>query len=161
MANPHRIFGSEMSPYSVKVRSYFRYKGIPHRWIVRNSESESEYRKFAKLPLIPAVATPSGEGLQDSTPIIEQLESRHPEPSIHPGDPALAFLSALLEEYGDEWGNKPMFHYRWWYAPDQQSAAERLACLEKVVQLGSLVELGIQAARRKVLIEMAHRPRRR
>jgi hypothetical protein len=36
-------------------------------------------------------------------------------------------VSTLIEEYGDEWGNKPMFHYRWWYEPDQQSAGERLA----------------------------------
>src|SRR5207244_4018885 len=50
-----------------------------------------------------------------------------PEPSIHPTDPVLRFLSALIEEYGDEWCNKPMFHYRWWYEPDQQSAAHRLA----------------------------------
>ena len=33
----------------------------------------------------------------------------------------------MIEEYGDEWGNKPMFHYRWFYEPDQVSAAERLA----------------------------------
>jgi glutathione S-transferase len=33
----------------------------------------------------------------------------------------------LIEEYGDEWGNKPMFHYRWFYEPDQRSAAERIA----------------------------------
>ena len=26
----YRIFGSELSPYSVKVRSYFRYRGLPH-----------------------------------------------------------------------------------------------------------------------------------
>ena len=26
----YRIFGIELSPYSVKVRSYFRYKRIPH-----------------------------------------------------------------------------------------------------------------------------------
>jgi glutathione S-transferase len=65
--------------------------------------------------------------LQDSTPIIEQVEARFPEPSIHPADPTLGFLSALLEEYGDEWGNKPMFHYRWSYEADQRSAGERLA----------------------------------
>jgi hypothetical protein len=36
-------------------------------------------------------------------------------------------VSALLEEYGDEWGNKWMFHYRWWYEADQDSAAQRIA----------------------------------
>ena len=30
MSANFRIFGSEMSPYSVKVRSYFRFKRIPH-----------------------------------------------------------------------------------------------------------------------------------
>ena len=29
MADGYRIFGAEMSPYSVKVRSYFRYKAHP------------------------------------------------------------------------------------------------------------------------------------
>jgi glutathione S-transferase len=127
MASVYRIFGSELSPYSVKVRSYFRYKRIPHEWIERNSGNQEEFQRLAKLPLVPLVATPDGQSLQDSTPIIEKMEQLFPEPSIHPADPALAFLSALLEEYGDEWGNKPMFHYRWWYEADQNSAAERLA----------------------------------
>ena len=87
MATPHRIFGIEMSPYSVKVRSYFRYKGIPHQWIVRNAETQAEYQKYAKLPIVPLVVTPGGEGIQDSTPILERFEAEHPEPSIHPGDP--------------------------------------------------------------------------
>ncbi len=123
----YRIFGSELSPYSVKVRSYFRYKKIPHEWILRSSANQEEFQRYAKLPLIPLVVTPEGQGLQDSTPILEHFEKLHPEPSIHPADPALAFLSALVEEYADEWGNKPMFHYRWSYEPDQQSAAERIA----------------------------------
>jgi len=126
MSDVYRIFGAEVSPYSVKVRSYFRYKGIPHEWIVRNNSNMDEYKKYARLPIIPAVATPEDEGLQDSTPIIETLEARFPEPSIHPSDPALAFLSALLEEFGDEWGNKWMFHYRWAREADQDSAASRI-----------------------------------
>jgi glutathione S-transferase len=124
---PYRIFGIELSPYSVKVRSYFRYKGIPHEWVVRHLGNMEEFQKFAKLPLVPLVITPEGAGLQDSTPILEQMEQRFPDLPIQPPDAALGFLSALIEEYADEWGNKPMFHFRWWYEPDQKSAAERIA----------------------------------
>ena len=123
----HRIFGSELSPYSVKVRSYFRYKGLPHEWIPRSPAVQAEFQKYAKLPLVPLVVTPEGEGVQDSTPIIERFEAGRSEPSIVPDDPTLAFISALLEEYGDEWGNKWMFHYRWRYQPDAWSTAERIA----------------------------------
>src|SRR6185369_3043366 len=38
-----------------------------------------------------------------------------------------AFVSALLEEFGDEWGNKWMFHYRWAREVDQICSAGRLA----------------------------------
>jgi len=127
MTDIYRTFGSELSPYSVKVRSYFRYKGLPHEWIVRNTDNQAEYDRHAKLPLIPLVITPEGTALQDSTPIIEHLEELFPEPSIHPADSTLRFLSAMIEEYGDEWGNKPMFHYRWFYEADQESAARRIA----------------------------------
>jgi glutathione S-transferase len=127
MADQYRIFGAEVSPYSVKVRSWFRFKGIPHQWILRGGSSQAEYQKYAKLPIIPLVVTPSNEGFQDSTPIIERLEALHPEPSTHPSDPAARFVSILLEEFGDEWGNKWMFHYRWAREVDQLSAAGRIA----------------------------------
>jgi glutathione S-transferase len=127
MASVHRVFGSELSPYSVKVRSYLRYKGIAHEWIPRNAANEDEFRRVAALPLVPVVVRPDGSALQDSTPLIHALEATHPAPALDPADPALAFLSALLEEYADEWGNKPMFHYRWTYPADRDSAAERLA----------------------------------
>jgi glutathione S-transferase len=127
MSDVYRIFGAELSPYSVKVRSYFRYKRIPHQWIPRGPKVQEEFAKYAKLPLIPLVVTPQNEGIQDSTPIIEKMETLVPEPTIYPRDPALRFISALLEEYADEWGNKHMFHYRWFYEPDQRSAAERIA----------------------------------
>lgn len=127
MDRTYRLFGNELSPYSVKVRSYLRFKGIPHEWIIRSPATEEEFQRYAKLPLIPLLITPEGRGLQDSTPIIETLERRQREPEIVPADPRLAFVSSLLEEYADEWVNKPMFHYRWFYETDARSAAERLA----------------------------------
>jgi glutathione S-transferase len=126
MADVYRIFGAEMSPYSVKVRSYFRYKAIPHQWILRNAQSQAEYEKHAKLPIVPLVVTPDGAGIQDSTPIIDQMEKLFPAPSIHP-EGAAGFVSALIEEFGDEWGNKWMFHYRWAREVDQLCSAGRIA----------------------------------
>ena len=127
MADLYRIFGAEMSPYSVKVRSYFRYKGIPHQWISRNAESEAEYGKYAKIPIVPLVVTPDGVGIQDSTPIIDHLETLFPQPSIHPDGGVTRFLSELIEEFGDEWGNKWMFHFRWSRDVDQRASAGRIA----------------------------------
>ncbi|MGJ4892163.1 glutathione S-transferase family protein [Bradyrhizobium sp. HKCCYLRH3099] len=123
----YRIFGAEMSPYSVKVRSYLRYKGIPHQWILRSAETEAEFTRHAKLPLVPLVVAPDEVPLQDSTPIIDALELDFPEPSVHPGDVLTSFISALIEEFGDEWGNKWMFHYRWAGDLDQRASAGRIA----------------------------------
>jgi glutathione S-transferase len=127
MADGYRIIGAEMSPYSVKVRSYFRYKAIPHQWVLRNAASQAEYERHARMPIIPLVVTPEGTGIQDSTPIIDAMEKLYPEPSIHPDDPVARFISALVEEFGDEWGNKWMFHYRWARDVDQISSAGRIA----------------------------------
>ncbi len=126
MTAPFRIFGNEMSPYSVKVRAWFRYKAVPHLWLQRSQHPE-EFKARARLPLIPLVITPDDEALQDSTPVIEALEADYPAPSIHPDDPALRFLSALIEEYGDEWGNKLMFHHRWHSEVDRRATALVLA----------------------------------
>jgi glutathione S-transferase len=151
MSDIYRIFGSELSGYSVKVRSYFRYKGLPHEWILRSPATQTEFQKHAKLPLVPLVVTPEGEGIQDSTPIIERFESA--SPSLTPEDPTLAFLSALLEEYGDEWGNKWMFHYRWTYPADCWATAERIA----VQMMGAQGTLAVAQARGAVAERMSGR----
>lgn len=127
MTDKYKIFGAELSPYSVKIRSWFRYKQIPHEWTPRNQSNMAEYQKHARLPIIPLVVTPSDTGLQDSTPIMDALDQEFPEPDVNPDDAVCNFLSILLEEFGDEWGNKWMFHYRWAREVDQLSAATRIA----------------------------------
>lgn len=140
----YRIFGVEMSPYSVKVRAFARYKKIPHRWVVRSMDQMPEFNRFAKLPLVPCVACPDGSGMQDSTPIMEKLEAQFPEPPVRIADPALDFVAALLEEFADEWCNKPMFHYRWYYDADAKSAALRIA--QETVPAGSPASAAEQMA---------------
>ena len=125
LSNIYFLIGAENSPYSIKVRSYLRYKGIPHAWLKRSQAAEL-YQQHAKLPLVPLLVTPEGLGIQDSTPIIEAVEAQLSTPSIIPADPITAFVSTLLEEFGDEWGNKWMFHYRWARDADQIAAARRL-----------------------------------
>jgi len=141
----YRIYGVELSPYSVKVRSYFRYKGINHKWIVRNFENQKEYKRYAKIPIVPLVVTPNDKSLQDSTPLMEKLEGEIEGPSMIPEDKDLAFLSRLIEEYADEWVNKPLFHYRWNYKLDELSASREIATyfmpkyIEKIPFLGWLL----------------------
>ena len=89
MSQAYRLFGVELSPYSLKVRAYFRYKNMPHEWVARDSTTQEEFARYAKLPLVPLVITPDGQGMQDSTPIMEHFEELQPEPSIYPINPTL------------------------------------------------------------------------
>jgi len=127
MTAPFRLYGAELSPYSVKVRSYLRYKGVEFEWCARTNARQEEFQRYAKLPLIPVLVDANDEPMQDSTPIIETLEAQFPDPTIKPEDRGLAFIAVLLEDYADEWLNKAMFHYRWTYPQDQESAAKRIA----------------------------------
>jgi glutathione S-transferase len=129
MNAPFRLYGAELSPYSVKVRSYLRYKNVPFEWLARSNARQEEVSRYAKLPLTPILVDADDHALQESTAIIEALERDFGDPSIVPSDPALAYVSALLEDYADEWLNKVMFHYRWSYPDDQASAAARTVAM--------------------------------
>jgi glutathione S-transferase len=122
-----RLLGLEASPYTMKVKSFLTYKGLPFEWITRSLANEALFKKHAKVQLIPLLFFPSGETMQDSTLIIERLERECPGISIHPEDKTLWFLSCLFEEFGDEWCNKLMFFQRWFYKADAKATGARLA----------------------------------
>ena len=129
MTKKYSIYGNELSPYSVKVRSYFRYKKIEHEWIERNLKNQKAFNKLAKIQIIPLVHCPDGVVLQDSTPIILKMEEKFKDRPVVPAEPALSFLSRLMEEYADEWAVKHMCHYRWHYEENLDAAGKRFAKL--------------------------------
>ena len=153
MTAPFRLYGAELSPYSVKVRSYLRYKGVPFEWLQRTAAKQEEFQKYAKLPLVPVLVDADDNAMQDSTPMIEALEGQFDAPSITPDEPALAFVAALLEDYADEWLNKAMFHYRWSYPEDQGSAAKRIVAM---IFEGAEAPEGIEESVRTRMIGRLH-----
>ncbi|MEO1731830.1 MAG: glutathione S-transferase family protein, partial [Pseudomonadota bacterium] len=68
----------------------------------------------------PVVKTRSGEWLQDTTIIAEELERRHPEPSIAATTPVQYIVSLLLEAWGDEYWLPIVMHYRWTYKAENK-----------------------------------------
>ena len=131
-----KLAGGYGSPYSRKMRAVLRYRRIPFRWILRGSAWDVGIPPVP-VALIPVLVFPGENGAQDtaakpdtamidSTFQILKLESIFPERSLVPKDPALAFLQSLIEDYGDEWLTKPMFHYRWSYAADIQKSSHVL-----------------------------------
>lgn len=90
------------SNFSEKARWVLDYKGIPHA------------RREAPLALHPLWAWRLGGGrtfpllvldghaIGDSTPIIAELERRHPDPPLYPADPADRARALELEDFFDE-----------------------------------------------------------
>ena len=132
---PLTMMGAPGSPYTRKMRALLRYRNIPYRMILQGS---TEHRSLPapRVPLLPTFYLPDDAGsvvpVTDSTPLIRRFEREFPGKSVLPTDPVIGFLDALLEDYGDEWLTKAMFHYRWSYEADIAKAASILPLWSRV-----------------------------
>ena len=114
------LLGSPGSPYTRKMLAVLRYRRIPYRLILGSHDTPG--LPEAKVRLLPTFYL-KGEGggfeaVTDSTPLIRRFEADFAGRQAIPADPALALIDALIEDYGDEWLTKAMFHYRWAYSDD-------------------------------------------
>jgi glutathione S-transferase len=123
-----RIVGIHGSPYSRKLLAAVRYRRIPYSWIVTDS-AEHEGLPRPRVVLLPQlVLEQDGRevAVTDSTPILRDLDRRLPERRVRPTDPVVAMLDAIVEDWGDEWLTKAMFHYRWAFEDDIGRASDIL-----------------------------------
>ena len=122
----YQLYGGGGSPYSQKMRAILHYRRLPFDWVQITPAIRSQI-KHDGPPVIPILRLPEDQSLHvDSTPLAFKLEERHSDRSIIPDDPAMAFLSNLIEDLGDEWVTKMMFHYRWDLEIDQMYSSRQI-----------------------------------
>jgi len=133
---PLEFMGVPGSPYTRKMLALLRYRRLRYRLLpgsrhrAKTDVGRYRPRPEPKVPLLPTFYGLNDSGSEvavcDSTPLIREFEALSPERSVIPDQPALALINSILEDYGDEWLTKAMFHYRWSYQTDIDKAAQML-----------------------------------
>lgn len=132
---PLTFLGAPGSPYTRKMRALLRYRHIPGRMILQGSPQHRE-RPKPRIELLPTFYLPDENGQEvpvtDSTPLLRRFEKEFEGRSVIPPDPVVAFLDEWLEDYGDEWLTKAMFHFRWAFEADVKKASSILPLWSRV-----------------------------
>ncbi|HVN85283.1 MAG TPA: glutathione S-transferase C-terminal domain-containing protein [Candidatus Binatia bacterium] len=146
------LWGSELSPFALKVEALLRFAGVGFRWLPASGSFFEAFRfdrrrrrlvarrlpltwpkmtDLDEFPLVPFVFGPAGENLYDSSAIAAWLDQRvnsaaH-SPLLPTGDAALRFAVRLIDEALDEVGLYLVHHNRWVVSARDNDAGMRLA----------------------------------
>lgn len=127
-----RLIGGTGSPYTRKMVALLRYRRIPYSitWADPVGKLDAMGIEKPRPTFHPTFLFTGEDGSVqpacDSSPIIRRLEGLYEGRSVIPTDPALAFIDYLIEDFGDEWCTKYMFHYRWYPTADADNAGTLL-----------------------------------
>jgi glutathione S-transferase len=132
-APEYRLYSSDISYFSQKVRPAFRWKRVPFRDLLATTKASREViRPRTGQVMIPVVVTPEDETWQDSSDILDNLERLFPDPPLYPTTPVQRLAAFCIELWTDEFLLIPGVHYRWSYP---ESATKALA--EFAANMGS------------------------
>lgn len=152
MSNKCDLYGWDVSPFTAKVRAYFKYKAIPFNY--KKPSGLALYRKIQPAVgkmIMPVVFEKNGTALQDSTVIVEHYEAQHKGPSILPEEPKLKLASMIIELFSDEWLPMASLHYRWNYPGNHdfifsEFGRDALPYFPRLVQKAVAKKIGLKMA---------------
>ena len=143
------LWGSELSPYALKLALCCRHAGLPYRFLpeqggwLDNLRAQWRLERLRRgqlpltwppmtehdeLPLVPFLFGPHGENLYDSTAIAHWLDRRLPPAQrLVPEEPRAAFIAQLIDDYADEFLLYAVHHQRWVVSARDNDAGERVA----------------------------------
>jgi len=116
----HAIWGSELSPFALKLRALLDCAGIPYRWLpaeggrlenlralrrvagAKRTRTAIRYPAMSELdeyPLVPFLIEEGGEVYYDSSALARWIDDRYAPASgpLFPEEPAQAFLARLID----------------------------------------------------------------
>lgn len=143
------LWGSELSPYFLKVEALCRHAGLPTvrrpdggstlenlrlMLRLRTAQARRDIQRWPspdpldEYPLVPYLFTDDGRIHYDSSGIAGWLDHTRPSDTpLIPRDPALAYVCRLIEEAIDEIGLYCVHHHRWVVSRNDNTAGARLA----------------------------------
>lgn len=127
MTKPLIVHGLDLSYFTGKLEVYLRAKGIPYVLREMTTRCFRDCGRATGFLQMPQVECPDGTWLTDTTLIIRHFEKTRREPAISPRDPAVRFVSQLIEDFGDESLWRPALYYRWAFGDDARLMSGRLA----------------------------------
>ncbi len=96
------VYRSKISYFSGKLEAYLKYKEIPHSITKIDRHVFNTIYKHTGVKKMPAMESDTGTWLFDTTQVIAWLDKLYGGVPVLPDDPALAFTTLLIEDYGDE-----------------------------------------------------------
>jgi glutathione S-transferase len=117
----HTLYGSPLSLYTGKARSYLIKNRLPYRELTPTTTRFAEtVLPQAKLAMMPTVETAEGVVIRDGAAILDLFESAAGHPAS-PTTPRQRIVSGLLDVVGMEGLLRPAMHYRWNF-PEENEA---------------------------------------
>lgn len=111
----HTLYGTPLSLYTGKARSYLIKQGIAYQEITpTTAHFRDQVRPHAGGQSIPVLETADGVVIRDSTAIIDFFETQTGQVR-EPLGPQCRFVERLFDVIGNEGLLRPAMHYRWNY----------------------------------------------
>lgn len=123
----YRVYLSDVSYFSGKLEGALRAKRIAYeRRPISTAVLLDEVLPATGWMKVPAIRRVDGLWLHDTTPMLDWLDTEHPERALTPEDPYRRFMSQLIEDYCDEWQWRPAMVWRWAWADNARYLGTRL-----------------------------------
>ncbi len=115
------LYGSPLSLYTGRARSYLIKAGLPYRETLPNSGyyEENVFPKMGGRRSIPVIETETGEIIRDGAAIIDYYEAKTGY-AFSPKSPKHRIVSLLFDVIGTEGLLRPAMHYRWNFPEENQ-----------------------------------------
>jgi maleylacetoacetate isomerase len=95
-----KLYSFFRSSAAYRARIALHLKGIPFETVpirlTRNDQNQPAYRSLNPQGRVPALQLDDGTVIAQSLAIVDYLETTHPDPAIHPRDPALRARSLAV-----------------------------------------------------------------